>query len=232
MQDIRFCKKHGNTEFYYNKKYNKYLCKKCNQESVESRKREKKLKLVEYKGGKCSICGYDKCPAALEFHHLDMSEKDYGIGSHLHKSFEFLKKEADKCILVCANCHRELHFKYNEEKRLARETEENKNLSNAPEKRKIYSIDYNAVLSFINEGLKKDEMAKMLNVSVATLTRYFSKVGINLRRGTRCLEELEEPDQEELIRLRKEGLSFSKIGKKFKRSRNYISGLCKRYGIE
>ncbi len=67
-----------------------------------------KIKLVNYKGGKCERCGYDKCLDALEFHHKNTNEKDFNIGG-TSKSFENLKKEADKCILVCANCHREIH---------------------------------------------------------------------------------------------------------------------------
>ena len=67
-----------------------------------------KTKLVEYKGGKCQCCGYNRCIRALEFHHLDPSQKDFTI-SGKSKSFEPLKKEADKCILVCSNCHKEIH---------------------------------------------------------------------------------------------------------------------------
>lgn len=67
-----------------------------------------KTKLVEYKGGKCQCCGYNRCIRALEFHHLDPSQKDFTI-SGKSKSFEMLKKEADKCILVCSNCHKEIH---------------------------------------------------------------------------------------------------------------------------
>lgn len=75
------------------------------------RKNVKSL-LVEYKGGKCQIedCGYNRCNTALEFHHLDPNEKDFGIGeSGRTMAFEKMKKEVDKCILVCANCHREIH---------------------------------------------------------------------------------------------------------------------------
>lgn len=69
---------------------------------------KKKKLLVEYKGGKCEICGYDKCLAALEFHHIDPDKKDFSISSS-SKSIDEFKLEADKCILVCANCHREIH---------------------------------------------------------------------------------------------------------------------------
>lgn len=68
-----------------------------------------KQKLVEYKGGKCSNCGYDKCLAAMEFHHIDPNEKDFTI-SGKSWSFERLKKEVDKCILVCNRCHTEIHY--------------------------------------------------------------------------------------------------------------------------
>lgn len=68
-----------------------------------------KKKLVEYKGGKCELCGYDKCIDALDFHHKDINDKKFGIGGKSY-SFERLKKEADKCILICANCHREIHY--------------------------------------------------------------------------------------------------------------------------
>lgn len=75
-----------------------------------------KLKAVEYKGGKCIKCGYDKCINALEFHHINPLEKDINLntrGLNRKKSFEKQKLELDKCILVCANCHREIHYQNN-----------------------------------------------------------------------------------------------------------------------
>lgn len=71
------------------------------------RKRTKEL-LVEYKGGKCEFCGYDKCLEALEFHHIDETTKEFAVSGST-KSLEKQKKEADKCYMLCANCHRELH---------------------------------------------------------------------------------------------------------------------------
>ncbi len=75
---------------------------------VEWRRRAKKT-LVEYKGGKCQLCGYNKCIAALVFHHVDPSQKDFGLGSGTTRSIDKLKTEADKCVLLCANCHTEVH---------------------------------------------------------------------------------------------------------------------------
>lgn len=78
-------------------------------------KRRQKIKemSIEYKGGCCQKCGYNKCNAALEFHHLDPNEKDFGIGSYTVLSWDKIKEELDKCILVCANCHREIHEELN-----------------------------------------------------------------------------------------------------------------------
>ena len=78
---------------------------------VSERRRKIKDMAIEYKGGKCEKCGYNKCNGALEFHHLNPEEKDFSIStSGTTKSFERIKKEIDKCILVCANCHREIHY--------------------------------------------------------------------------------------------------------------------------
>ena len=75
-------------------------------------KRRKKIRemALGYKGGKCMLCGYNKCPAALDFHHLEKDEKDFGLSAKgITRSWEKTKSELDKCILICANCHRETH---------------------------------------------------------------------------------------------------------------------------
>jgi hypothetical protein len=82
--------------------------RESNKASVTKRRKQNKLLLVEYKGGKCEICGYNKNISALEFHHLDPSKKEFGLTANTN-SIERQKEEADKCILLCANCHREIH---------------------------------------------------------------------------------------------------------------------------
>lgn len=90
-------------------------CKQCNHTNVLYRQRRFKSQCVEYKGGSCESCGYSKCIGALEFHHKDPSQKDFTLAraklTSWVKNEEKIKKEIDKCILLCANCHREKHSK-------------------------------------------------------------------------------------------------------------------------
>lgn len=113
---LKECSKHGLTDFTWRPSENRYRCRKCSIESVQRRRYKVKEQAVEYKGGKCEICGYDKCIDALEFHHLDPSQKDFGISQKDYtRSWENVKKELDKCIMVCSNCHKEIHSKEHEE---------------------------------------------------------------------------------------------------------------------
>lgn len=82
--------------------------KKQNNQCV-SRRRKKVMKMaIEYKGAKCCICGYSKCSRALTFHHVDPTIKKFNISSGTTKSWEKLRVELDKCVLLCANCHAEV----------------------------------------------------------------------------------------------------------------------------
>ena len=74
-------------------------------------RRSMKLQAIKLLGGKCSICGYDRCVDALEFHHKNPKEKDFKLGSGNTMSWKEYKSEAMKCVLVCSNCHKEIHFK-------------------------------------------------------------------------------------------------------------------------
>jgi 5-methylcytosine-specific restriction endonuclease McrA len=77
--------------------------------AVSKRRRKIKDMAIQYKGGKCQICGYNKCNAALELHHLKKEDKSFGIGDKGYtRSWAKVQEELDKCILLCANCHREV----------------------------------------------------------------------------------------------------------------------------
>jgi len=79
-------------------------------QAVDRRRKKIRQLALEYKGSRCTICGYNKCLKALEFHHLESDKKDFGISSKGYtRSWEVIKKELNKCVLLCANCHREVH---------------------------------------------------------------------------------------------------------------------------
>jgi len=80
-------------------------------EAVKRWRRNTKKKLVEGFGGKCCICGYNKHIDALEFHHLNSKDKESGIAFMLRDPTKWIKikKEVEKCVMVCSNCHSEVH---------------------------------------------------------------------------------------------------------------------------
>jgi hypothetical protein len=83
----------------------------CNSCLVNNSRIKLKKNLVEYKGGKCEVCGIiDKDHYSIyDFHHTNPKEKDMLISGSYCRSLKILKKEVDKCILVCSNCHRIIH---------------------------------------------------------------------------------------------------------------------------
>jgi hypothetical protein len=79
-------------------------------QAVSRRRAEIRRRAIEYLGGKCQRCGYAECPEALDFHHRDAARKDFGISSRGYtRSWDRVRAELDKCDLLCANCHREIH---------------------------------------------------------------------------------------------------------------------------
>ncbi len=79
-------------------------------QSVQKRRRTIRVRAVEYKGGRCGICGYNRCIEALEFHHVDSNLKDFSVsGGGCTRSWNKVREEIDKCVMFCANCHREIH---------------------------------------------------------------------------------------------------------------------------
>lgn len=78
--------------------------------AVAKRRKQIRLKAIKHLGGKCTLCGYSKYPEVLEFHHKNPKQKDFNISLKGHcRSWNRVEEEIKKCILLCANCHRELH---------------------------------------------------------------------------------------------------------------------------
>jgi cytochrome c553 len=86
----------------------RWRCGRCNGEAVLRRKRKVKQVLVEEAGGRCRVCGYDRCIGNLVFHHVDPGAKRFGLDTSSGKSLAAFREEARKCVLVCANCHGEI----------------------------------------------------------------------------------------------------------------------------
>ena len=84
--------------------------------SNHKKRREKAKKAaIDYKGGECIVCGYNKCSAALDFHHIDPTQNELGADAAITRkilNLEKLKPELDKCVLLCCRCHREHHAGY------------------------------------------------------------------------------------------------------------------------
>ena len=106
------CKKEKSIDLFYKKRGNKpsSYCKECTSIQALTRQQNFKKQCLDYKGGKCLSCGYNNYQGALEFHHLDPNEKEFHLATVKHNSFNSeIKRELDKCILLCSNCHREIH---------------------------------------------------------------------------------------------------------------------------
>jgi hypothetical protein len=86
----------------------RWCCKRCIAEAVTRRLQKIKRTLVEEAGGRCCVCGYDDCIINLHFHHVDPKKKSFPMTVAIGKSIATFRKEAKKCVLVCANCHGEI----------------------------------------------------------------------------------------------------------------------------
>lgn len=101
-----FYKKNSNSKYYAS------YCKCCANKYYTERIRRVKIKMIEYKGGECERCELkleDTHYSVFDFHHIDPDEKDPNFGNIKYQKWEVIKKEIDKCQLLCSNCHRITH---------------------------------------------------------------------------------------------------------------------------
>ena len=189
--------------------------KKSNAQAVSDYRRNRKLNLIKVAGGKCVLCGYDKNPGALEFHHLHPEEKEYGIATKgtCHNIQKDLA-EIRKCILICANCHRDV----------------NDGLYSVEELEKKFFFDEDFAKTLI--PLTKEERE--------AIKYYCSECGKEITRDAdtgKCPEcaakarrKVERPSREELKNLIRT-TPFTKIGKQFGVSDNTIRKWCDAYDL-
>lgn len=100
------CKCGREYEYDHSKGHTKTKCNSCN---ANKAKIWRKAEMVAYKGGKCQRCGYDKCIEALTFHHRDPKSKKFELSGSHARQWALVLQELDKCDMLCANCHLELH---------------------------------------------------------------------------------------------------------------------------
>lgn len=86
-----------------------YRCLKCGNEYGQKVRKSIKEALVEEFGGKCQICGYNRCLSVLQFHHKDPKQKIKSVSQF--KTLVSAREEAQKCDLLCSNCHDEITYK-------------------------------------------------------------------------------------------------------------------------
>lgn len=152
------------------------LCQNCHRELhynlKDNERRQEKLTYLKYSGGSCVKCGYDKCPAAITFHHKDPNEKYFSIGNlserinSVDELTERIKSEIEKCELLCANCHVMEHSDlifFNKNKKIIEE-----NCLNHKEKQP--KIDRDEVYSMYLKGMKQKEIATHFKSSKGTIS--------------------------------------------------------------
>lgn len=161
-------------------------------------------------GEKCQCCGYDKCITALEFHHLNPEEKDFSFGNNTNRSWQNTKEELKKCILVCANCHREIHSGL---------------------------IDNNKLQSSFIES-RAEEIDKLIQDLKTHKVYYCKTCGKEVWRGNDCCPEcaakklrvVERPNRE-LLKEKIRNQTFISIGNEYGVSDNAIRKWCKAYNL-
>lgn len=108
-------------EFLYRREkgHRRTICNSC---SVKEFRKRMKVKAIAVKGSQCLICGYSSCLDALEFHHRDPNEKEFGIRDGNFRNWDQTLLEIAKCDLLCCRCHREVHSQWNQKASLPKDT--------------------------------------------------------------------------------------------------------------
>ncbi len=108
LRTVARCRRHGATEFG-RRPDSGWRCLKCRSLHVANYRRRAKDRLVSEGGGRCRLCGYDRYQGALQFHHLDPSSKQFELSRRgITRNLDERRREAAKCVLLCANCHAEV----------------------------------------------------------------------------------------------------------------------------
>lgn len=178
--------------------------------NVKNSRAKLKERIVYVMGSKCVVCGYNKCQTALELHHLIPEEKDFSLSSNTNRSWEAVRKEIKKCVLVCANCHREIHANI---------------------------IDNNSLKTSFNEEKAKeiDDIVQQVKTKKISYCKY---CGVEVYRGNECCPKccainsrvVERPDRD-ILKAMIRTTPFTKIAEQFGVSDNAIRKWCDKYSL-
>lgn len=177
-----------------------------NIKAVTDFRKRRKENLVKVLGSCCSLCGYNKCVGALEFHHINPEDKRYQLSSGNCHNIEEDLEEVKKCLLVCSNCHREIHTT---------------NLYEGIDLWKYQVYNDNYANELIQENKKEERKCSNCGIKISR----FSKTGLCPSCAQLKRRIIERPDREELKKLIRE-LPFTKIAEKYNCSDNTIRKWC------
>lgn len=230
---------------YHKRRNNKNLasyCKSCTILQTTQRQQKLKQDSINYKGGKCLSCNYNSYQGALEFHHLDPNEKEFNISQARYLNFNSIKKELDKCMLLCSNCHKEIHgklIKYDEKSGTI--------IRNSEVEAKIWSptnsvvnsiknkIDVQSILIRLKNKEKTSDIAKDLNITSSYLTLLLNENNIYIHQIEEQQDvlyptKIEWPSIEEMTKLVWEK-STVVLAKELGVSDVAIAKFCKKHNI-
>lgn len=200
------------------------------------RQRRRQL-LTQVLGGKCALCGYSRCAASLEFHHINPDNKNYQLSSGCCHELERDLEEAKKCILVCANCHREIHHS---------NLYDNYNLwdyqfYDYALAKKALAIKKNGI--YRNKRYNVSDMCQDPNANLENAnnnTRYCSDCGAPITKSSKtgvCAKcyhkrsrKIERPSREELKKMIR-SMQFTEIGRIYGCTDSAIRKWCKNYKL-
>lgn len=177
---------------------------------VKNSRQRLKERLLYIMGGKCIFCYYNKCNSALEFHHLDPQEKDFTLSTNANIGFDKAKEEIKKCILVCANCHREIHANMLNVDTIKSSYDENKAKEIEEE---LYQLKHKQIFYCKDCGKEISRGAERCPTCTSLQSRL-----------------VERPSKEELKNLIR-NFSFLAIGKQYNVSDNAIRKWCIAYNL-
>ena len=198
----------GSNLIYSRRKKQRRLYMSINSERVMKCTQNRKLVLMDIMGGKCALCGFDKFPEALEFHHVDPSTKEFVLsGSYLSRALPTQYSELRKCIMLCSNCHKGVHAGHYK----------------VPENWHSY-FDEEKAQYYLNEQKPKEWKCQRCGKPVykgSTLCVECNKISA---------QTINRPTRQELKNLIRT-LSFISIGTKYNVSDNAIRKWCKSMGL-